>query len=126
MHPLAIILVLRRFVGAWILPLLVVALTWHGGLAIPGLALIVAAGLGYGVLTWLRFTYAVIGDRLEIRQGVLERKVKIVPIARIRGVEVSASALHRLLGLVRVEVEAASGGSGRAELDACGSHPHRG
>lgn len=116
LHPLAILLVLRRFVGAWILPLLVVALTWHGGLAIPGLALIVVAGLAYGVLTWLRFTYAVVGDRLEIRQGVLERKVRVVPVARIRGVDVSAPALHRLLGLVRVEVEAASGGSTRAEL----------
>ena len=116
MHPLAILLVLRRFVGAWILPLLVVALTWHGGLAIPGLALIVVAGLAYGVLSWLRFTYAVIGDRLEIRQGVVERKVRIVPVARIRGVEVSAPILHRMLGLVRVEVEAASGSSSRAEL----------
>jgi uncharacterized membrane protein YdbT with pleckstrin-like domain len=116
LHPLAILVVLRRFVGTWILPLLVVALTWRGGLAIPGLALIVGAGLAYGVLTWLRFTYAVVGDRLEIRQGVFERKVRVVPVARIRGVDVSASALHRLLGLVRVEVEAASGGSSRAEL----------
>ena len=73
-------------------------------------------GSAYGVLTWLRFTYAVVGDRLEIRQGVFERKVRVVPVARIRGVDVSASALHRLLGLVRVEVEAASGGSKRAEL----------
>ena len=116
LHPLAIVLVLRRFVGAWILPLLVVALTWHGGIAIPALVVVVGAGLAYGVLTWLRFTYAVVGDRLEIRQGVLERKLRVVPIVRIRGVDVSAPALHRLLGLVRVEVEAASGGSSSAEL----------
>ena len=116
LHPFAILLLARRLAGAWIVPILVVLFTWRGGIAIPALAAFAAAGVAFGVLAWLRFSYAVIGDRLEVRSGVLQRTVRIVPIDRIRGIDVTAPALHRLLGLVRVEVEAAAGGRSGAEL----------
>ena len=41
---------------------------------------------------------------------------RIVALDRIRGVDLQAPWLHRLLGLVQVEVDAAAGGSSGSEL----------
>ena len=60
-------------------------------------------------LTWWRFTYADGPSAVVVTQGLLARSVRTVPNDRIRGVEIEAPVLHRLLGLVRVRVDAAAG-----------------
>lgn len=116
LHPLAILVFARRRVGASILPIAVVALTWRGGAVLPVLAAAAAAGLVVLVLEWRRFSYRVEDGRLVIERGVLRHTTRVVPLDRIRGVDLQASWLHRTLRLVQVEVEAAAGGSSRAEL----------
>lgn len=98
------------------MPVLVVAVTWRGGLALPALVVLGAGGLLLLVAEWRRFTYRVEGGRLVIERGVFRHTTRIVPLDRIRGVELQAPWLHRVLGLVRVDVEAAAGGSSKAEL----------
>ena len=56
------------------------------------------------------------GGRLIIERGVLRHSTRVVPLDRIRGVDLQAPWLHRALGLVRVDVEAAAGGQSGAEL----------
>jgi putative membrane protein len=74
-------------------------------------------GVPLAVLSWRRFSYHVAGGRLELRSGVLSRSVRTIPLERVRGVDVTQPFLHRLLGLARVEVEAAAGGDSKsAEL----------
>lgn len=80
------------------------------------LAVALLAALAYAVLAWSRFRYRVANGRLELRSGVASRSVRTIPLERVRGVVVTAPFLHRLLGLVRVEVEAAAGGGDKAEL----------
>jgi putative membrane protein len=60
--------------------------------------------VGLGVLRWFTTTYRVAADRVQMRRGVLRRQVLSVPLDRVRTVDVSAPALHRVLGLVRVTV----------------------
>jgi putative membrane protein len=103
-------------IGASLLPVLIVAVTWRGGLALPALALAAGVGLVLLVAEWRRFTYRVEGGRLVIERGLLRHQTRIVPLDRIRGVELQAPWLHRVLGLVRVDVEAAAGGSSKPEL----------
>jgi putative membrane protein len=69
-------------------------------------------------LTWWRFTYADGPSAVVVTQGLLARSVRTVPNDRIRGVEIEAPVLHRLLGLVRVRVDAAAGAvaAGEEEL----------
>ena len=116
LHPLAILVFARKRIGASILPILVVAFTWRGGFALPVLGAIVAVGFAVLVLEWRRFTYRIEAGRLVIERGVLRHTTRVVPLDRIRGVDLQASWLHRVLGLVQVEVEAAAGGSSAAEL----------
>lgn len=116
LHPLAVLVFARKRIGASLLPILVIAFTWRGGFALPVLAVLVAVGLAVLVLEWRRFTYRIEAGRLVIERGVLRHTTRVVPLDRIRGVDLQAPWLHRVLGLVQVEVEAAAGGSSAAEL----------
>ena len=110
LHPLAVVVLARRAVGAGLLPVLVLVIS-GGTRVIAIVALGLLAALAYAVLAWSRFSYRVANGRLELRSGVISRSVRTIPLERVRGVVVTAPFLHRLLGLVRVEVEAAAGGS---------------
>jgi putative membrane protein len=117
LHPLGVIVVARRFVGASLIPAFALFLSAGTRVVIPALALALLVGVPLAVLSWWRFRYRVAGGRLELRSGVLSRSVRTIPLERVRGIEVTEPFLHRLLGLVRVDVEAAAGGGGQnAEL----------
>lgn len=116
LHPLAILVFALRRIGQSILPIAVVALTWRGGLAIPVLLLAAVAGFALMVAEWRRFTYRIDNGRLVVERGVFRHTTRVVPLDRIRGVDLQAPSLHRALGLVQVEVEAAAGGTSAAEL----------
>ncbi|WP_046471211.1 PH domain-containing protein [Allosalinactinospora lopnorensis] len=67
-----------------------------------------------GLFTYLTFSYQVGSERLEIRQGLINRHRRTIPLERVRGVDITSTLLHRLFGLAVVKVEAAAGG-GREE-----------
>jgi len=116
LHPLAVLLIARRFLGVSLLPAAALLLSAGTRVIVPLLAVALLVGVPLAVLSWSRFRYRVAGGRLELHSGVVSRKVRTIPLERLRGVDVTAPFLHRLLGLVRVEVEAAAGGGSRAEL----------
>ncbi len=90
------------------------------------LGVLVAVGLAVLVLEWRRFTYRIEAGRLVIERGVFRHTTRVVPLDRIRGVDLQAPWLHRVLGLVQVEVEAAAGGSSAAELSLAAVSAHEG
>ncbi|WP_150252628.1 PH domain-containing protein [Nocardiopsis deserti] len=77
-------------------------------------ATVVALLVG-GIVTWRTTRYEVAGDRLEIRRGLLRRSQRTIPLERVRGVDVTSTLLHRLLGVAVVRVEAAAGSAGATE-----------
>jgi putative membrane protein len=72
------------------------------------------AGVGVvvvlGLLRWFTTTYRVSGDKVQVRRGLLQRETLTVPRDRVRTVDITASPLHRVLGLARVTV-----GTGRSD-----------
>ncbi|MFL6074084.1 MAG: PH domain-containing protein [Mycobacteriales bacterium] len=70
----------------------------------------VAVVTGLGLLRWFTTTYRIGPERVELRRGLLRRRVLSVPRDRIRTVDVTAHAMHRLLGLAKVTV-----GTGRSD-----------
>jgi putative membrane protein len=114
LHPLAALVFARRFVGASLIPVFALLISFGTRVIVP-LVFALLVGLAFGVLWWWRFTYRVAGGRLELRSGLVNRTTRVVPLDRVRGVDLTAPFLHRLLGLVKVEIEAAAGGS-KAEL----------
>lgn len=73
-----------------------------------------------GVARWFTTTYRIERDEVQLRAGVLQRKVLSVPRNRIRSVQTDARLLHRLLGLavLRVSTGREAAGDNRFELDA--------
>ena len=73
-----------------------------------------------GFVTWQTLRYEITEDRIEIRRGLVRRERRTIPLERIRGVDVTSTLLHRLLGVavVRIEAAAGSGATEDGKLDA--------
>lgn len=83
-------------------------------------AVLVAGMLLAGLLTYRSVRYRVGEAHFELRKGIVRKQRRTIPLERIRGVDVSATPLHRLFGLAVVKIEAAAGGRAPEEgkLDA--------
>lgn len=60
--------------------------------------------VGVGLARWFTTTYRIDADEVQLRTGLLQRKVLAVPRNRIRSVSTEARLLHRLLGLMVLRV----------------------
>jgi putative membrane protein len=76
----------------------------------------VAVPVGLGMTRWFTTRYRVTADRVEVRQGLFRRRLLAVSRDRLRTVDITAHALHRLLGLTRVTI-----GTGRSDREGDGS-----
>jgi putative membrane protein len=80
------------------------------GLIWIAVALVITLGLAFS--RWFTTRYRVTEDRVEVGSGLFRRRVRAVSRDRIRTVDVTAHAMHRLLGLARVEI-----GTGRSDRE---------
>ncbi len=64
-----------------------------------------------GVAQWLAFRYGLDGDELVIDSGVLSRRRRVIPVARIQNVDLKQSALERIARVAELRIETASGGA---------------
>jgi len=60
--------------------------------------------IGYSVLHWMTTRYRITPEQVQLRTGLLRRKTIATAADRVRSVDVTASALHRLLGLAKVDI----------------------
>jgi putative membrane protein len=84
---------------------------------------VVAYTVVIGVARWVTTSYRIDAGQLQLRTGLLQRKVLSLPLNRIRSVSSDARLLHRVMGLAVVRVstgQEAKGerGSGAFELNA--------
>jgi putative membrane protein len=63
-----------------------------------------AITVGFGILRWFTTSFRIEPDEVQLRTGVLQRKVISVPRNRIRSVQTDARLLHQLLGLTVLRV----------------------
>ncbi|KUI27482.1 PH domain-containing protein [Mycobacterium sp. GA-2829] len=78
------------------------------------------ATVALGVARWFTTTYRIDAEEVQLRAGVLQRRVLSLPRNRIRSVSTEARLLHRMLGLtvVRVSTGQAAQGDTAFALDA--------
>jgi putative membrane protein len=73
------------------------------------------AALGFpvvlGLLRYVTTTYRISDGRIELRHGLLNKQVLSTPLDRVRTVDLTASPIHRLLGLVTVRIGTGSSSS---------------
>ncbi|MHB1473651.1 MAG: PH domain-containing protein [Dermatophilaceae bacterium] len=71
----------------------------------------VVAVIALSVLRWATTRYRITPEQVQLRTGLLLRKTVATPAERVRSVHVTASPLHRLLGLATVDIGTGSHGS---------------
>jgi putative membrane protein len=91
----------RGAVWPYLAPLLIPTLIILGGLAITVLV---------RWLAWRRTGYAIDGDRLLVRTGWWQRKVSVLPTAKIQSVDLRESFISRLFGIASLQFGVAGGG----------------
>lgn len=66
----------------------------------------VFAGLAmvFGLLPWFTTQYRFTDTQLQVKRGLLNKKLVTAPLDRVRSVDLESSLLHRLLGLAKVKV----------------------
>ncbi|XBB70196.1 PH domain-containing protein [Nocardioides sp. WV_118_6] len=87
----------------------------------PWALLGVGVPVALGVVRYLTTTYRITERRVELRRGLLQRHTLTTPVDRVRAVDLSASPIHRVLGLATVVIgtgSAATGSDEQLELDA--------
>src|SRR3954467_12259858 len=85
------------------------------GLAVP---------VGLGLARYLTTSYRITDSRVEVRHGLLNKRVVSAPLDRVRTVDVAASPIHRLLGLVTLRIGTGqSSGKGEERLSLDGIAP---
>lgn len=86
----------------------------------PWWLLVAAAGaviaVGAGVASWFITRYRFTDEQLQLRTGLLSRRILTAPLDRVRSVDIESSPLHRVLGLAKVKVGTGVD-STRIELD---------
>jgi len=78
---------------------------WLGPMGVVGV-------IALSVLRWATTRYRITPEQVQLRTGLLQRKTVATPADRVRSVDVTASPLHRLLGLAKVEIGTGSHQSG--------------
>lgn len=100
-----------RELGRFLLPLVVLVVAGTATQR-PWQYLFVVVPVGLGLLRYVTTGFRVTGGRVELRRGLLSRHVLSAPVDRVRTVDLTASPIHRLLGLTTVTV-----GTGTASTD---------
>ena len=73
---------------------------------------------------WFTVRYRVTAERLQVRTGIVVRNHRSIPRDRVRSVDVTASPLHRVFGLVTVKIGTGQHvGAGDEELKLDGVSP---
>lgn len=67
---------------------------------------------------WWNFRYAFTDRDFVARSGVVQKQERVVPYGRIQAINVEEAPLERLVGIVRLKVETAAGGTADVKIDA--------
>ncbi|MCD4534081.1 PH domain-containing protein [Nocardioides sp. cx-169] len=73
-----------------------------------------------GLYRYFTTSYRIAGGRVELKRGLVGRHVTSTPLDRVRTVDLTATAIHRVLGLTTLRIGTGTGASGEdsdLELD---------
>ena len=70
------------------------------------------------VARYMSFRYAIHDGHLLIRSGIFTRQERTIPLSKIQNINISRNLVHRVLGLVDLKIETASGAGAEASLSA--------
>jgi putative membrane protein len=120
LHPAAMLIAAlrstRRSLSAFVIP--GVAFLASRGFSMQTIAVIllgalVVAALAalWGFLSWQATTYEVSGDAFRLRQGIIQKNERTIPLDHVQSVDTVQGVIQRLFDVVEVRIETAGGGA---------------
>ncbi len=70
------------------------------------------------IVRYFSYGYAIHNGDLLIRSGVISRNLRTIPLSRIQNINLTRNLLHRMVGLVDLEIETAAGTKAEASISA--------
>lgn len=117
LHPWSWLFVLLTQLRPMILPLLVLVVFGRGDRwELFGVAAAVILSL-YALIYSIGFRYRLQGDELIVREGILNRTERHIPIGRIHNVVQRRNPLHRFFGVTELRLESAGGSKPEAVMN---------
>ena len=65
----------------------------------------------WGFLSWRATTYEVTGSSFRLRQGVVQKNERTIPLDHVQSVDTVQGIIQRLFGVYEVRIETAGGGA---------------
>jgi putative membrane protein len=120
LHPAAMLIAaiktIRRSFSAFVIP--GIAVLASRGFSMQTIVLIVLGALVaavlaalWGFLSWRATTFEVSGGAFHLRQGVIQKNERTIPLEHVQSVDTVQGIIQRLFGIVEVRVETAGGGT---------------
>jgi putative membrane protein len=120
LHPAAMIIAaiktIRRSLSAFVIP--GVAFLMSRGFDAGTIAFVLFAALVvavfaafWGFLSWRATTYEVAGGAFRLRQGVVQKNERTIPLDHVQSVDTVQGIIQRLFNVVEVRIETAVGGA---------------
>lgn len=72
----------------------------------------------FAIIRYFSYGYAVHNGNLIVKEGIITKKHRTIPLDRIQNINLKRGILHQILGLVDLEVETAGGGKAEAHISA--------
>jgi putative membrane protein len=70
-----------------------------------------------GLFRYLTTSFRVAGGRVELKRGLLSRHVTSTPLDRVRTVDLTATLIHRVLGLTTLRIGTGTGAGDESDLE---------
>ncbi len=123
LHPLTIVIEAWRAVSRFLIIILFFgfqAMTNRGPidtseLIFGGVGLLVVAS---ALVRYFTYSFAIYNGSLLVKEGLITKKDRTIPLARIQNINLKRDLIHRIVGLVDLEIETAGGGKAEATLSA--------
>lgn len=118
LHPLSLLFGILSHARQLVIPLFLAIFSAAKGNVI---GLMIAAGvfviaLAVTIFRYLTLRYQVKGDDLIVKEGLIFRRVRTVPIRRIQNMDLVQNVMHRIFQVAEVKIETASGTEPEATL----------
>ncbi|MEU9117883.1 PH domain-containing protein [Streptomyces sp. NPDC048483] len=91
-------------------------ITLEAWITLAAMAASFAVLTAIGLIRWARTDFRITDDSFEVRSGLLNRRLRSVPLHRIRTVDLTATPFHRLLGVTVLRAGTAGSGDRGNEL----------
>jgi len=115
LHPASLLFSLASILRRFLIPGLLVLYVGRERAELWIMILAVPAAL-YAVAKYISLRYSFGRSELVIREGIVQKRERLIPYDRIQNIDTTRNLAHRLFGVANVAIQTASGQRAEAEL----------